>query len=500
MPITENQRPDVRPILRAGDPRLAAPAPPVTSAGPELTRAIDQLAATLAAARDAHGFGRALAAPQLGLPVRVVVVDLGAGPFALVNPELTWRSPERVELWDDCFSLPDQLVRVRRHRSVSVTYLDAQLRPRRWAQLAPDLAELIQHELDHLDGVLMTARAVGDDPIRPADQRARLIDAARPRHRLSLDRIAEAPRHIDRVFLDSPQYLCEPLADRLGHPVTLKVETINPIRSFKGRGAGLYVAGLSEPTPAGLVCASAGNFGQGLAYACRRRGIPLVVYVPTAANPLKLARMRALGAEVRLHGADLDDAADAARGWAAATGARLVVDGLEPSIAEGAGTIARELFADDPAHAAVYVPVGDGALIGGMARWIKARSPATQVIGVGSRGAPAMAEAFHARGVVGVAGAPRTIADGIAVRTPSAAAVADLVSLVDDVVLVDDAALIEAMRLLHACAGLVVEPAGAAGLAALLSFPASADADVATVVCGGNVTPAQARGWLGLTD
>jgi threonine dehydratase/peptide deformylase len=497
-----------RAILVEGDPRLRTRALPVvasdgSAAEPaELDRAIAQLFATLAGFRRAHGFGRGLAAPQIGIARRIIAIDLGAGPFVLIDPEIDWRSPDRFELWDDCFSVPDKLVRVVRHRSISLGYRDAMLRPRRWDRLPPDLAELVQHEVDHLDGVLMTDRAVEGDSIRPAAARRALIDPARPAHRLSLARIEDAARQIDPVFLGSPQFVCEPLSEQLGCSVRLKIETLNPIRSFKGRGTGLFVAEVMSRIAGGappvLVCASAGNFGQGLAYACRPRGIPLVVFAARDANPLKLARMQSLGAELQLVGEDFDAAKQAASDWASARGATLVVDGLEPRIAEGAGTIARELFAEDPACDAVYLPVGNGALITGMARWIKARSPATRVIGVCSRGAPAMAQAFWAGRTTAASGAaPRTIADGIAVRVAIPEAVSDMIGLVDEVVLVDDAELIEAMRLLHRHAGVVVEPAGAAGLAAIAATPGLAGRSVATVACGGNLTPEQVTAWLG---
>jgi threonine dehydratase len=397
--------------------------------------------------------------------------------------------------------VPDRLVRVRRHRSISLGYRDERFRLRRWDRLPPDLAELLQHEIDHLDGILMTDRATGDGAVRPASDRAALVDAVRPARRLSLARIDQAPRQIDPAFLATPQFVSEPLSEQLGCQLTLKVEMLNPIRSFKGRGTSLFVADRTGDAQSPLVCASAGNFGQGLAYACRARRLPLIVYAARDANPLKLDRMRALGAEVRLSGDDFDAAKDAAEAFAAAHGATLVVDGRDPAISEGAGTIARELLAGGDAYDAVFVPVGNGALINGVARWIKARSPATRVIGVCSRDAPAMADAFRAGRVAAASTAPpRTIADGIAVRVAIPEAVADMAGVVDDIVLTSDAALIRAMRLLHEHAGVVVEPAGAAGLAALLSIPDLAGSSVATVLCGGNLTPEQIRAWLGPTE
>jgi peptide deformylase len=125
------------PILVEGDPQLRRVAQPVAAGDAGLAATIARMAATLAGFRHRHGFGRALAAPQLGIAKRVIVVDLGAGPFAVVNPEIEWRSAEMFEVWDDCFSVPDKVVRVRRHRSISLRYRDAQLRARQWSRLAP---------------------------------------------------------------------------------------------------------------------------------------------------------------------------------------------------------------------------------------------------------------------------------------------------------------------------------------------------------------------------
>ena len=129
--------------------------------------------------------------------------------------------------------------------------------------------------------------------------------------RSSLERMEEAVRVIDPVFLDTPQFECEPLGDRLGGRLALKIETLNPIRSFKGRGTDLLVSRAKDGVR--LVCASAGNFGQAMAYSCRKRGLNLTVYASTGANELKVERMRALGADVILHGPDFDAAKEEAR-------------------------------------------------------------------------------------------------------------------------------------------------------------------------------------------
>lgn len=324
------------------------------------------------------------------------------------------------------------------------------------------------------------------------------LDVAESSHRLSLHSIAAAAVGIRREFLHSPQYECEPLSAQLGCALTLKVECVNPVRSFKGRGADWFLQQwLARGGRGPLVCASAGNFGQALAYVCRREGIALTVYAAQGANALKLERMRALGAELRLHGEDFDAAKQAARAHAEINAATFVEDGEEAAISEGAGSIAVELCAGAAVFDALLVPLGNGALLNGMARWSKHRAPATQVIGVVARGAPAMARSWRAGEVV-VTDAARTIADGIAVRVPVPVAVADMHGLVDAVIEVDESDLVSAMRLVQQHAGLVLEPAGAAGVAALIAEPARfAGLRVATVLCGGNVTTEQMARWLG---
>jgi peptide deformylase len=483
----------ILPILTEGDPRLAQHCAPVVFPDATLAAAIADLHATLAAFRARNGYGRAMAAPQAGIARRVIVVNLGATPFALVNPEITWRSEETFEVWDDCLSVPDCVVRVRRHRHIALRYQDERGRVRECPDLPPDLSELLQHEIDHLDGVLMRERAVDGDAVRPIAEHAVLVGAARPAHRLSLDGIRRAHAEIPRVFRDTPQYECEALSDALGCRLLLKVESVNPIRSFKGRGACAFVARHVAGGGGGLlVCASAGNFGQGLAWAARTHGLRLVVFAGVHANPLKLARMRGFGAEVRLAGEDFDAAKDAARAFAASHGALFVEDGADAAISEGAGTIAIELLAHDEPLDDLLLPLGNGALLNGMARWCKAAAPATCVMGVVSQGAPSMALSFEAGRAIATPEA-RTVADGIAVRVPVPAAVADMQGLVDVVCAVEESAIVEAMVLLRREAGLVVEAAGAAGVAAILADRARfAGRRVATVLCGGNVAPGAA--------
>ena len=154
------------PILLLGDPRLRRTCRPVVDfADPELRPACAALTATLVDFQRRHGFGRAIAAPQIGVGLRVVAMDPAHGPPLVINPRITWRSAETMTLWDDCMSFPDLLVRLRRSRSISLAYRDAEGVAHEWNELEPGTAELLQHEIDHLDGVLAVDHALDREAI-----------------------------------------------------------------------------------------------------------------------------------------------------------------------------------------------------------------------------------------------------------------------------------------------------------------------------------------------
>ncbi|HEX8170419.1 MAG TPA: peptide deformylase [Thermoanaerobaculia bacterium] len=148
-------------VLLLGDPRLRVRSAEVTS----FEASFDDLAATLDAFRKRHGFGRAISAPQIGRAQRVIACNLGRGTFFLVNPVITWRSEETFTMWDDCMSFPDLLVRLRRHESISIEYVDERGAPKWWRELGRAESELLQHELDHLDGILAVDRALDRDSL-----------------------------------------------------------------------------------------------------------------------------------------------------------------------------------------------------------------------------------------------------------------------------------------------------------------------------------------------
>ncbi len=314
-------------------------------------------------------------------------------------------------------------------------------------------------------------------------------------HRLSVEHIERAARTIDPVFLHSPQFNSEPLSEELGCQLTLKVETLNPIRSFKGRGADFFMQENSSVLAGrDLVCATAGNFGQAMAYVCRAHNRPLIIYCASNANPLKVDRMRSMGAQVRQQGDNFDAAKENAKQFCAESGAYFVEDGRDIAISEGAGSIAVELM-QQRTFDAVLVPLGNGALIGGVSRYIKHVAPEVQIIGVSSASADAMEASWRSGTVIERASA-NTIADGIAVRTPVPEALDDMKGLVDDVLLISEDALQRAMKIVFEKAGLMIEPAGIAGVSAILEHPHLKEMRLATILCGSNLTPTQINDWL----
>ncbi|MEM6973195.1 MAG: pyridoxal-phosphate dependent enzyme [Pseudomonadota bacterium] len=322
-----------------------------------------------------------------------------------------------------------------------------------------------------------------------------------PSHRLSLARIRAAAETVHPVFRDTPQVEAPALSGVLGCIAVMKVETLNPVRCFKGRGATWLMAEAARTDDTrSMVTASVGNFGQAMAWAARAQGRSLTIFAAETASPLKIGLMRALGAEIRLEGADFDAAKAAARAHAEATGARLVEDGADIETAEGAGTMGLELAAMDPPLDAVLVPLGNGAMVTGLGAALKALSPGTEVIAVQAAGAPAMTLSWREGRAIETPGVD-TIADGIAIRVPIAEAVADTRALVDDMVLVEDLDTIAGMAAFERHAGLVVEPAAGIAAGAVLADPARfAGRRVGLIVCGANVTPEQRRGWFDMAD
>lgn len=293
-----------------------------------------------------------------------------------------------------------------------------------------------------------------------------------------------ARTRIDPVFLATPLRRSSALDRCFGAELLFKDETATPIRSFKGRGASNFIKQARETK--GAVCASAGNFGQGLAWACRERGVPLTVFSSCHAVPSKILAMRSLGAKVVLEGRDFDAAKEAALSHATTRDLLYVEDGAHAAIAEGAGTIALEITEESGSFDCLIAPLGNGALVAGLGAWMKHINPNTQMIAVCAEGAPAMGSSVQ-QGKIIKAEVADTIADGIAVRAPIPSAVHAVRAVTDEVLFVQDDHIRAAMALLNAELGLMVEPAGAAGLAALIADPSRwAGKKLAIPLCGGN--------------
>jgi threonine dehydratase len=317
-----------------------------------------------------------------------------------------------------------------------------------------------------------------------------------PPTRLDPDRIQAARRVIDPIFLDTPMYPCDALGRQLGCTVSIKLETANPVRSFKARGTELVASLLAEQGRTAVVCASAGNLGQALGWSGRRRGLGVTVVASRRAPVVKLDRIRALGAELELVDGDFDMARERAATIAQQRGIRLVEDSLDVETCEGAATIGLELVAGASSFDAVLIALGGGAMATGVGHVLKTQAPGVEVICVQPLGAPAMTRSWRAGRVV-TTDSTDTIADGVAGRHPIPAVLDDLLAVADDAVLVREASIIAGLRMLLEHAGLVVEPSAALGVAAVLEDRNRfAGRHVVIVICGSNVDPDAYHRWV----
>jgi len=283
-----------------------------------------------------------------------------------------------------------------------------------------------------------------------------------------------------------------------GHDVFLKIETELPTGSFKVRGAIYALAmklaggdGLQAVSPAPItevVCASTGNHGAAVAYAARLLGVRATIFLPIDPNPVKAARIRDLGARLVESGADLSAAIDAAQEHATRAPAFFLHDASDPDVPVGTATIGAEIVAQVPAVDVIYVPMGDTALIRGVASAAKQARPSVRIVGAVADRAPAYLLSWQGAGDVVETATCDTIADGLAVRRPLAPNVAAIRELVDDVVAVSEEEMLAAIDLLYTREQVIAEPAGAAATAALLKHPAAARTSV-VLVTGGNISP-----------
>ena len=297
-----------------------------------------------------------------------------------------------------------------------------------------------------------------------------------------------AARQFLRPYLRPTPLIERPaVSEAIGLAVRLKCENMLPTGAFKVRG-GLNLIGRDPTARAGVYSASTGNHGQSLAYAGKTFGVPITIFVPHGANPLKLAAMRASGARLVEHGADFDDARVEAERRAQADGVRYVHSGNEPYLIAGVATASLEVLEDLPTADVLIVPLGGGSGAAAACIVAKTVNPRIEVIAVQSEGAPAAYQSWKAHEPREL---PRidTFADGLATRTSFALPQAILHDLLDDFVLVSDEDLYRAMRVLLVEGHLVAEGAGAAALAAARALgPRLQGKTVVCWVSGGNAT------------
>ncbi|ODU04797.1 MAG: threonine ammonia-lyase [Pseudonocardia sp. SCN 73-27] len=291
------------------------------------------------------------------------------------------------------------------------------------------------------------------------------------------------------VVRRTPTLSARALGEKVGGPVWLKCENQQRTGSFKIRGAYTRLARLDDDERArGVVAASAGNHAQGVALAARLLGVDATVFMPERAALPKVDATRGYGAHVRLVGETIDGSLAAATAFAAETGAVLVHPFDHVDVIAGQGTVGLEILEDVPDVATVLVPTGGGGLLGGVAAAIKGRRPDARIVGVQAEAAAAWPESLRHGGPVAL-DRMRTIADGIAVGVPGAVTYPQVAALVDEFVVVGEDAL--ARALLHCLerAKVLVEPAGAAAVAALLENPDRFPTPAVAVLSGGNIDP-----------
>ncbi len=303
---------------------------------------------------------------------------------------------------------------------------------------------------------------------------------------LSLDLIQQARERIRPYVRHTPLAPLPPLTDDLPRGLRLKLENLQVVGSFKPRGVFNTLLQLDEAArQRGVLAASGGNHGVALAYAAHRLGIPATVYLPATASADRVARVKVWGATVIQHGQAWDDAHAKAVAHAEAEGMVYVHPFDAVTTLAGQGTLGLELLDDVPEMDCALIAIGGGGLIGGMAAAIKQVKPGVQIIGVEPTGAPSMQHSLDFGHVEPLAEV-RTIADTLAPRGVSERTLALTQRYVDRIELVDDAAMIEAMRWLWLHYNQLVEPAGAAVIAAMKQVDMSAYRYPVALICGGN--------------
>ncbi|UQN31399.1 threonine ammonia-lyase IlvA [Brachybacterium kimchii] len=296
-----------------------------------------------------------------------------------------------------------------------------------------------------------------------------------PQPVLAAEDVESAAARLDGIVRRTPVHLSERLSAIAGVPVWLKREDLQVVRSYKLRGAYLFMDSLDGPSrTAGVVAASAGNHAQGVAYACQALGIDGRIYVPGTTPRQKRDRITTLGGdrvELILIGDTFDDAAEAAADDARRTGATMVPPFDHPQIMAGQGTVALEALIDIRENhgqdiSTVVLPVGGGGLLGGCGTWLREREPSVRVVAVEPAGAVSMAAALRHGGPVTLHDLDRFV-DGAAVRRVGAETLRAAQAIGPDLVAVDEGAVCTEMLALYQTDGIIAEPAGALAAAAV---------------------------------
>ena len=303
------------------------------------------------------------------------------------------------------------------------------------------------------------------------------------------DDIVKARSLLDGIVRKTPLQRTNTFSKMAGTNVFVKMEYLQLTGSFKVRGALAKLGRLSEKQAGyGVIAASAGNHAQGVAFASARKNVSCTIVMPQNASPAKVAATKSYGATVVQKGLNYDEAWEATQEIAKQEGRTIIHAFDDPDVIAGQGTVGLELLEDLADVDRIYLPVGGGGLAAGVAIAVKEEKPKIKIIGVESKAFPAMKESM-AKGSLQSVKAGYTIADGISVKQPGKLTY-DIVSKhLDDIVLVEDTAIVKTMFLLMERAKMVVEPAGAASLAYLLSndHPAGKNEKVVSILSGGNV-------------
>jgi threonine dehydratase len=306
---------------------------------------------------------------------------------------------------------------------------------------------------------------------------------------VTLDDVYAAREVLRGIVRPTPLEYSRALSERVGGNVFLKCENLQRAGSFKIRGAYTRMSRLSDDEKSrGVVAASAGNHAQGVALAAQMLGIRSTVFMPTNAAIPKLLATKGYGAEVELLGQTIEESLVAAREFSERTGAVLIHPFDHPDIVAGQGTVGLEILQECPDVRTVVVCTGGGGLLAGVTTAVKGLRPDVRVVGVQAEQAAAYPGSLAAGHPVALQ-RMATMADGIAVGCPGEVPYAIVQALVDDVATVPEEMLSRALLFLIERAKLVVEPAGAAGVAALLQDPTSFEAPVVAVLSGGNIDP-----------